>query len=245
MTKELSLDAICNHRIVERIEIEGTYPNTYAVLSCNVNKDKTQVKIFEISRTSELELYNYQGIGCTNWDFSGDNIIAFNTRTGDKTYIPNNDIRLTPQEVWIAVYSALPTSCTKCNGTKKNKDISFDGLQRIKTLGGINKVRQEIIKILLTIKGSDIFDSSFGSTLSSTIGQKLTDAKIAEMVFSINSAIGYLIKIQRASEVPDNEQITGISELKLTRDTNDIRRIICKIKVILASYDEVDITTPI
>lgn len=243
MTTELSINANCNHRIVETIQIQGDYPDTYAVLSCKANQDKSQVKIFEISRTSELELYNYSGIGCTNWEFSGEDTIRFNVRPNDKTYIPNNNYRINPKEVWIAVYSAVSASCSKCIGSKKDKDISFDGLKRIKTLSGINKVRQEILKTILTVKGTNIFDSSYGSTLSTAVGKKLTDARIAEMVFSINSAMNYLISIQEANNVPDNEQISGISKLTLTRDASDIRKVLCKISVVLASYEEVEVGT--
>lgn len=241
MTKELSLQSTCNHRIVETIQIQGTYPDTFAVLSYKANQDKTQVKIFEVSRTSELEMYNYKGTGCTNWEFSGEDTIRFNVKPNDTTYIPNNNPNLNPQEVWIAVYSSILSSCPKCNGKKKDSEISVDGLKRVRTLSGADKVRQEIIKIILTVRGSSIFDTNYGTTLSSSIGKKLTDSTVSEMLFSLTTALEYLMSIQEANNVPDNEQITGISQLDFEKDATDIRKIWCHIKVVLASYEEVSV----
>ena len=239
--EDIKLWNSCNHLVETIIDVNGISPNFYAILPFTSNKNIVNTSIYEFSEVDGLTFFDASVDGITNFSYNGDGTrIEFGTYPIDYGMnFPDPNINYVPKKVYIAEYGALKDSCPKCNGTNIVKDIAYNTVGRLITLQGRYKVVQQILKILLTIVGGNLFDQDYGTTLSASIGQKLDNYVVAKLNQSILAAMNHLMNIQQINGVPDNERIIRVADINATRDTNDARGIHLEVIVTLASYENV------
>lgn len=243
---DMKLQNPCNHKIYQLITIEGTSPNYYAYLDYEPNKTRKGVYVGEYTTETDIATFAMQGIGglsnsligITNWIYDSEepNKIRFPYRTDINSVDGNKDLK--PQPVYVMSYYAVSSNCPKCNGSHINNDIDFNNVGKVKEVTGYGKVKQQLVKILLTVIGDNLYDSEYGSQISSSIGQKFTAYITANIQYSIYTAVQHLIKIQQDNLLPDDETIIELSNIQVEK-TNDVRALKLSISVITADYQEV------
>lgn len=86
--------------------------------------------------------------------------------------------------------------CPRCYGKGYYIDIMFDGSGKAITTNNEIKLQQELLKVLLDDKTSDLFFPHWGSEISAFIGKKKTSATKSRLEMVIRSAIERLKQIQ-------------------------------------------------
>lgn len=111
----------------------------------------------------------------------------------------------------------------------KNGDIVLDSSGLLTSVSGNQKIRQDIVKILLTNFGDNKFHARYGSDVGALKIGEVADQKLIEMDIkrSVEEAIRYLISLQRnqaKSQVLSlSEVILDISSISTERDSADPR----------------------
>lgn len=233
--------ASCDHRVSEIISIEGTSPNYFADLPYRSNLNRDNTSILELNGCSETSLYGAQLDGITNYYYSSDGTqILFGLYpVSAGMEFPDINVDYVPPKVYFFSYSTLLEDCPKCGGNKKTFDVHFDTANRVKLIEKREKIRQQLVKILLTNAGDNLLDSEYGCTLSDSIGQKINEYFAANLQFSIIEAINHLVDIQNNYNLPDTERITSVSDVTATQNADDPREINIVVKVTTADYEEV------
>jgi len=115
--------------------------------------------------------------------------------------------------------------CRRCQGLKIENDFRFDTLGRKIKVRDENLLQQEINKILLTIKKSNLFHPWYGTRLSSLPGSKYIDFIKSEILSEVKSALDNMrdIKLQQArlQEVTPGEFPESLSVTKFSQPDND------------------------
>jgi phage baseplate assembly protein W len=108
-------------------------------------------------------------------------------------------------------------------------DIKINRDGSMKTVFGNSKLRQDIMKILLTELGDNKFHPKYGSHIGSLKIGHVADAKLIslDLESSARTAIGNLISLQRTQSrrqgVTPGEIIIDILKVSVTRDQVDPR----------------------
>lgn len=235
---DMKLQNACNHKIYQLITIEGISPNYYTYLDYEPNKTRKGVYVGEYTNENDIETFALQGNGITNWqyDLSEPTKINFPYNPDIASVDGNKDLQ--PKPIYAMSYYALASNCPKCNNTHINSDIDFNEVGKIKEVTGYGKVKQQLIKILLTVIGDNLYDSEYGSQISNSIGQKFTSYMAANIQYSIYRAVQHLMKIQQENNLPDNETIAELSNIQVEK-ADDVRALKLSISVITADYQEV------
>ena len=95
--------------------------------------------------------------------------------------------------------------CPRCYGKGYYLDVSFDESGQAVTTYGSIKLQQEMLKVLLDKKGSDVFDKNFGSEIYLYVGHKKLLITKSKLEMAVRRAIEYLKKVQ------ENEADTNTS----------------------------------
>jgi hypothetical protein len=111
----------------------------------------------------------------------------------------------------------------------KNGDIVIEPSGLLASVSGNQKIRQDIVKILLTNFGDNKFHIKYGSDVGALKIGEVADQKIIEMDIkrSVEEAIRYLISLQksqsRSQYLSSSEVILDISSISTERDSEDPR----------------------
>lgn len=111
----------------------------------------------------------------------------------------------------------------------KNGDIVIESSGLLASVSGNQKIRQDIVKILLTNFGDNKFHIRYGSDVGALKIGEVADQKIIEMDIkrSVEEAIRYLISLQksqsRSQYLSSSEIILDISNISTERDSEDPR----------------------
>lgn len=125
----------------------------------------------------------------------------------------------------------------------KNGDLVLDSSGSISTVFGNNKIRQDIVKILLTKTGENKFHPSYGSNVGFLKVGEVSDSKITELDLkrSAEDAVRYLIFLQknqsRSQVLSPSEIILEISNIGTERDSEDPRLYNIYISVLTQKLD--------
>jgi hypothetical protein len=128
----------------------------------------------------------------------------------------------------------------------KNGDLVLDSSGSLVSVSGNNKIRQDIVKILLTKPGDNRFHSSYGSNLGLLKVGNVTDESILELELkrSAEDAIKYLIFLQknqsRGQVLSLSEIILDIANISVERDSADPRLYNIYISVLTQKLDIID-----
>ncbi len=112
-----------------------------------------------------------------------------------------------------------------------NSDISIKPDGTVRTVAGTAKLKQDIIKIILTPLGSVSFHLWYGSNITDdNIGNILSDARLNENIgTAISESLKRLQQLQRAQSTGQNvklsEIISTIREIRIQRSSIDQRQV--------------------
>lgn len=235
---DMKLQNACDHKIYQLITIEGISPNYYTYLDYVPNKQTKGVYVGQYTNENDIQTFALNINGITNWTYDSAEPTKINFPYNPEMVSVDGNKELKPQPVYVMSYFAVASNCPKCNNTHIDSDINFNNVGRINEVTGYGKVKQQLVKILLTVIGDNLYDSDYGSQISSSVGQKFTAYISANIQYSIYKAVKHLIKIQQENLLPDNETIVELSNIKVEQ-TNDVRALKLSISVITADYQEV------
>lgn len=128
----------------------------------------------------------------------------------------------------------------------KNGDLVLDQSGSLSIVSGNNKIRQDIVKILLTRIGDNKFHASYGSDIGILKIGEVTDTTILELDIkrSVEDAIRYLIFLQKNQSKNQilslSEVIIDISSIETERDSEDPRLYNIYISVLTQKLDIID-----
>ncbi len=111
----------------------------------------------------------------------------------------------------------------------KNGDLVLDSGGIPTTVIGNQKIRQDIVKILLTRLGENKFHPNYGSDIGSLrIGEALSKNMVeSDMKRSVEQALRYLISLQKAQSrfqfLSSSELILDVQNIGVERDSDDPR----------------------
>jgi hypothetical protein len=112
----------------------------------------------------------------------------------------------------------------------KNGDINIERDGSISSVNENKKLRQDIVKILLTEVSSNGYHKFYGSRLGSIQIGDIPDPRVieADIASSAEDAIGNLIRLQRIQSkkqfIGPGEFIVSVQNIDVSRDTNDPRQ---------------------
>lgn len=123
-------------------------------------------------------------------------------------------------------------------------DLQIDNSGSIVTVSGNQKLRQDIIKILLTAYGDNKYHPGYGSGLGQIeIGStdfKLTESEIKNTALSaINGLIAMQKRQARSQTLSPAEVIVSVLDIGVLRDTADPRLYNLRISVLTQQLTEV------
>lgn len=130
----------------------------------------------------------------------------------------------------------------------KHGDLVLDNSGGLSIVSGNNKIRQDIIKILLTRLGDNRFHSRYGSDIGSLNIGGVADQQLTELDLrrSAEEAIRYLISLQKAQGMRQvlslSEVIVDIVEISTERDTGDPRLYNIFVSVLTQKMDIIEET---
>lgn len=243
---DMKLRNECNHQTYELITISGESPNYYTYLDNIPNKTRKGVYVGQYTKENDIATFALQGfgglsnslVGITNWQFDNVEPTKINFPYSADCVSVDGNKDLIPKPVYVMAYQTLATNCPKCNNTFAVDDIEFDNVGRIFEVTSYGKVKQQLIKILLTVIGDNLYDSDYGSQISNSIGQKFTQYISANIQYSIYTAVQHLMKIQQENNLPADETIAELSSITV-EPTQDPRKLQLSIKVLTQDYKEV------
>ena len=238
---DMKLQNACDHKIYQLIEISGISPNYYTYLDYIPNKQRQGVYVGEYTNENEIETFALNVNGITNWQYDANEPTKINFQYNPDIPSVDGNKELKPKPIYVMSYFALSANCPKCNNTHIDSDIDFDKIGKIKEVTSYGKVKQQLVKILLTVIGDNLYDSEYGSQISNSVGQKFTSYMAANIQYSIYKAVQHLIKIQQENLLPDNETILELSNIRV-EETKDVRALQLSISVITADYQETSVS---
>jgi len=128
----------------------------------------------------------------------------------------------------------------------KSGDISLESSGEMSIVSGNDKIRQDIVKIILTKIGENRFHPQYGSNTGQLqIGTILDQALIEEdLKQSAQSAIRYLMQLQREQSrrqlLSSSEIILDIKNIAIERDETDPRMYNIFISVLTQKLESID-----
>jgi hypothetical protein len=128
----------------------------------------------------------------------------------------------------------------------KNGDLVLDSSGSLVSVSGNNKIRQDIVKILLTKPGDNRFHPIYGSNLGYLKIGEVSDESIVELELkrSAEDSIRYLISLQRSQSrnqvLSLSEIILDITNISVDRDLADPRLYNIYISILTQKLDIID-----
>lgn len=112
-----------------------------------------------------------------------------------------------------------------------NGDVIINSSGDVAIVTDQNKLIQDVIKIIITEQGTNIYHPMYGSLLNSRIiGQTLTVSNsVAILTASVNEAMTTLITLQkeqqRVQALSPAEQIVSVNNISVSRDPKEPRQL--------------------
>jgi len=130
-----------------------------------------------------------------------------------------------------------------------NGDLNLDSLGQLALVRNIDKVAQDVLRVIMTTRGSDPFDTSYGiSTTNRAIGSMPTTSIIsATLEAEISNSLQKLIREQnRLSTVQTltaDERIREIDSVVVEQDPIEPRQLTVSISMTLETLEPITIQT--
>lgn len=177
-------------------------------------------------------------IGITDYAFITEDTIRFLEPTPGKPTV-NPDPTLIPANKYLVDFTAIPEKCPRCNGTSVIKDIHLDNTGRAAYVQGSEKIKQRVLKALMTPLGTSPYDVTFGSELDALIGQTITESLRISMQKTIVNAVQNLIDNQDIA-LTDKERINAIQGITIDTPDSDLSTLYVKVLVSSVAGEIID-----
>lgn len=168
-------------------------------------------------------------IGIVDYAFITDDTIKFLDPTDNHPTV-NPDPNLIPANKYLVDFTAIPEYCPRCLGSSVVKDVNINnrGYAEYVTDGG--KIKQRVLKALMTPLGASPYDVTFGSELDALIGRTITEELRISMQKTIVNAVQNLIDNQ-SPELTEKERINAIQGITIDTPTEDQSTLYVKVLV--------------
>lgn len=90
-------------------------------------------------------------------------------------------------------------SCPRCYGKGYYFDVTFDGGKAVLSEGSI-KLEQELLKILIEEKGSNVFHLDWGNEITRLVGTKNTSIKRSKIEVLVKQTLDHLKAVQHGED---------------------------------------------
>jgi hypothetical protein len=130
-----------------------------------------------------------------------------------------------------------------------NGDIAIDEIGQLALVRNIDKVAQDVLRIIMTSKGSDPFDTSYGiSTTDRAIGAMPTTAIIstaleAEITTSLQKLVREQNRLSIVQTLTADERIREIDSVVVEQDPIEPRQLNVSISMTLETLEPITIQT--
>lgn len=177
-------------------------------------------------------------IGFTHYAFTAPDEIEFLKDENDEYEIDTRKGVL-PTPVYLIDFTADPKYCPRCMGTSVVKDVFIDDTGKGRIITGKEKIKQQVIKALITPVGWDVADPEYGSELSSLVGRVVTDDVRIIMQTTIMNCVNHLINNQPPTYT-DEETIRGLDGITIEELGNGNDAFAVKVIVTNALGEKID-----
>lgn len=129
-----------------------------------------------------------------------------------------------------------------------NGDILLGADGDVQTISGIEKLKQDIIKILITEIGSNRYQPWYGSRLDERLIGTAQDTNmiVDEVYYAIGEALDRLKKLQQAQQsmqgVTPDELIQSVQDIMVKKSPIDPRNLFIIVKILSKSLKSVEET---
>ena len=198
MSKDLKLEKICDHKIVEE--------------QVQVSDDLKTIYIPRVLASKEVTLYANDYLISkedkkNGWRIEDDPRSIYLK----KSKIVFNKNRKSKSDYYAISYFVQSQYCPKCLGLRIVNDISYTKLGKVNMVENEEKLLQEVLKGLSTELGSNQFHDWIGTQLYNLVGSKIYNVEIikSKMVQEITNYLDKYTEIQnqqsRFQDVTDRE----------------------------------------
>lgn len=160
-------------------------------------------------------------IGITDYEFISDREIRFTETDGVYPVDPNPE--LVPQNRYLVDFLANSKYCPRCLGDGVIKDLNITGKGKIAKVTGKDKIKQRVLKALITPLGMSPYDETFGSELNLLVGDVVTETTRITLQKTIVNCIDNLIQNQ-SSDLDVDERIRTLAGITIDhrKDVPDV-----------------------
>lgn len=130
-----------------------------------------------------------------------------------------------------------------------NGDLLIDDLGQLSLVRNINKVAQDVIRVITTTKGSDPLNTAYGiSSLTRAIGAMQATGTLAatleaEITTSLNNLIAEQDRLALIQTLTTAERIQQIDSVVVTLEPADPRQLNVAISMTLESLEPITLST--
>jgi len=246
--KDILIEKYCTHQIFdEAITVQGSSPDYFAEFKSKSNGASSSIEVRDFHTTEALTNYNYDIQGMTHWQLNATNHRRINFNhlgiggSGSASFVDGNT-QIYPSPKYLASYRTITNECPRCQGTNIQKDIDIVSTGDLATLEGKDKLRQQVMKVILTRLTSNPFHSEYGSSLNSIIDKKLDNFTRLIIHQSISEAIKYLQDVQtNLLDLPASETILRLSSLSIVDSVESPNKVSITISILSGDYEEIPI----
>lgn len=173
-------------------------------------------------------------IGITAYNFVNKHLIKFDT--GAPIDI-NPD--LVPKNTYLLDAYADPKHCPRCFGTDVIKDININKQGKLEKVQGKNKIKQRVLKALMTPLGAQPYNETFGSELNTMVGQAISETTRIVLQKTIINCVNNLI-LEQPEDLEPEERIRSILGITLDTPKTDVTVLYVKVVVLSDAGESVD-----
>ena len=176
-------------------------------------------------------------IGIQDYIFISNKKIQFTDTNGEYPVVVNDE--LVPQPEYLVDFVADPKTCPRCLGTGVVKDLNINNAGSLTKVTGGQKIKQRVLKALITPLGMSPYDNTFGSELNLMVGNVITDTTRITLQKTITNCIQNLIDNQ-PEDLDASETIQTIGGITLDTPTEDKTALYVQVIVISATGEYID-----
>jgi phage baseplate assembly protein W len=241
MAYDFLIGRTCDHSIVEEfLTLKGLSPFYQADLRFGSNFNSNEIKVREFYSTENNPNYNFLFDGITDFILinSGKTLRFNNLNFTPGVNFVEGSTFVIPQRKYMANYLTKTEDCPKCLGTLFENDLQLSEIGDIVTVEGNDYARQQVEKIILTLRGDNQFEPDYGSSLNASIGQKFTTSIFYKIQQTVQDAVQSLIEIQSQylDFLTPDQIIIGVNNLTITQDPDDPRKMLITLYITLGDF---------
>lgn len=161
-----------------------------------------------------------------------------NFRVIDSQTIKINSFNL--RRSYVVDYVTTPEFCTKCIGDVESQpgqtrpavmyDLAYDPVGDFLSLQGVEKLKQDLIRAILVIRGSNPREPAYGTSIDQSIGTAQVGPIFESLLAQeVRNSLGLLRTLQRlqaeVQNVDPSEILTNVIEVKVRSDDGNDRAV--------------------